>query len=141
MGSRPSIKALRNRRHRSARYGWMPEKGRDAGLSRNSQQPGHRQRPHHSHHRAHVDEETKINALRAGASDFLPKPFSTTELHVPREEPHRVLRFSAQAHAPEQHSRIDHRALKNTENPIVQTEKLASLGRLSAGIIHESTTR
>src|SRR5262245_10157427 len=31
---------------------------------------------------AHVDEETKLNALRAGASDFLPKPFSTTELHV-----------------------------------------------------------
>src|ERR1051325_6986306 len=31
---------------------------------------------------ARADEETKPAALAAGASDFLPKPFSTTELHV-----------------------------------------------------------
>ena len=31
---------------------------------------------------ARADEETKLKALSAGASDFLPKPFSTTELHV-----------------------------------------------------------
>jgi DNA-binding response OmpR family regulator len=31
---------------------------------------------------ARADEETKMAALGAGASDFLTKPFSTTELHV-----------------------------------------------------------
>src|SRR6202140_2790989 len=31
---------------------------------------------------ARADEETKLAALSAGASDFLTKPFSTTELHV-----------------------------------------------------------
>ena len=31
---------------------------------------------------ARADEETKLAPLGAGASDFLPKPFSTTELHV-----------------------------------------------------------
>src|SRR5437016_10640350 len=31
---------------------------------------------------ARADEETKLTALEAGASDFLAKPFSTTELHV-----------------------------------------------------------
>ena len=31
---------------------------------------------------ARADEETKLAALAAGASDFLSKPFSTTELHV-----------------------------------------------------------
>src|SRR2546427_6547960 len=31
---------------------------------------------------ARADEETKMAALDAGAHDFLPKPFSTTELHV-----------------------------------------------------------
>src|SRR5262249_53461291 len=31
---------------------------------------------------ARADEDTKLAALNAGASDFLAKPFSTTELHV-----------------------------------------------------------
>src|SRR5207237_4868714 len=31
---------------------------------------------------ARADEETKLKALSTGASDFLRKPFSTTELHV-----------------------------------------------------------
>lgn len=86
---------------------------------------------------AHVDEETKINALRAGASDFLPKPFSTTELHVRVRnlvESHDFQRqLARQNHALE--STIEQ--LKDTETQLVQSEKLASLGRLSAGIIHE----
>lgn len=86
---------------------------------------------------AHVDEETKINALRAGASDFLPKPFSTTELHVRVRnlvESHDFQRqLSRQNRTLE--STIDQ--LKDTESQLVQSEKLASLGRLSAGIIHE----
>jgi signal transduction histidine kinase len=86
---------------------------------------------------ARADEETKLAALSAGASDFLTKPFSTTELHVRLKnlvESHQYQRkVSKQNQVLE--STIDQ--LKETETQLVQTEKLASLGRLSAGIIHE----
>ena len=86
---------------------------------------------------ARADEETKMAALEAGASDFLPKPFSTTELHVRIKnlvESHQYqIKLSKQNQVLE--TTIDQ--LKDTESQLVQTEKLASLGRLSAGIIHE----
>jgi signal transduction histidine kinase len=86
---------------------------------------------------ARADEETKLAALGAGASDFLPKPFSTTELHVRIKnlvESHQLQsKLSKQNQALE--STIEQ--LKETESQLVQTEKLASLGRMSAGIIHE----
>src|SRR2546421_3197058 len=86
---------------------------------------------------ARADEETKMAALSAGASDFLSKPFSTTELHVRIKnlvDSHQYQRkLSKQNQVLE--STIDQ--LKETETQLVQTEKLASLGRMSAGIIHE----
>jgi signal transduction histidine kinase len=86
---------------------------------------------------ARADEDTKLAALNAGASDFLAKPFSTTELHVRIKnlvESHQYQRkLSKQNQVLE--STIDQ--LKDTETQLVQTEKLASLGRMSAGIIHE----
>jgi signal transduction histidine kinase len=86
---------------------------------------------------ARADEETKLAALSAGASDFLAKPFSTTELHVRIKnlvESHQYqLTLSKQKQVLE--STIEQ--LKETETQLVQTEKLASLGRMSAGIIHE----
>jgi signal transduction histidine kinase len=86
---------------------------------------------------ARADEETKLAALSAGASDFLSKPFSTTELHVRIKnlvESHQYQRkVSKQNQVLE--STIDQ--LKDTESQLVQSEKLASLGRMSAGIIHE----
>jgi signal transduction histidine kinase len=86
---------------------------------------------------ARADEETKIAALFAGADDFLTKPFSTTELHVRLKnlvESHRLQReLGRQKQALEQ--TIEE--LKETELQLVQSEKMASLGRLSAGIIHE----
>lgn len=86
---------------------------------------------------ARADEETKLAALQAGASDFLAKPFSTTELHVRIKnlvESHEYQRkVSKQKQALE--NTLDQ--LKDTETQLVQSEKLASLGRMSAGIIHE----
>ncbi len=86
---------------------------------------------------ARADEETKLAALEAGASDFLAKPFSTTELHVRIKnlvESHQYqIKLSKQNLVLE--NTIDQ--LKETETALVQTEKLASLGRMSAGIIHE----
>src|SRR6185295_11595549 len=86
---------------------------------------------------ARADEETKLAALSVGASDFLAKPFSTTELHVRIKnlvESHEYQRrVSKQKEALE--STLEQ--LKDTESQLVQSEKLASLGRMSAGIIHE----
>jgi signal transduction histidine kinase len=86
---------------------------------------------------ARADEESKFAALEAGANDFLPKPFSTTELHVRIRnlvESHNYQRkLGKQKQALE--STIEQ--LKETESQLVQSEKLASLGRMSAGIIHE----
>ena len=86
---------------------------------------------------ARADEETKLAALGAGASDFLAKPFSTTELHVRIKnlvESHQFqIKLSKQNQILE--STIDQ--LKETETLLVQTEKMVSLGRMSAGIIHE----
>jgi len=86
---------------------------------------------------ARADEATKLAALQAGASDFLPKPFSTTELHV------RVKNLVESYHYQQKLSKQNVvlgdtiEQLKDTETQLVQTEKLASLGRMSAGIIHE----
>jgi signal transduction histidine kinase len=86
---------------------------------------------------ARADEETKFNALEMGANDFLAKPFSSTELHariknlVESHDFQRKLSKQNQALS----TTIDQ--LKETESQLVQSEKLASLGRMSAGIIHE----
>ena len=86
---------------------------------------------------ARADEETKLAALAAGASDFLPKPFSTTELHVRIKN--LVESHQYQAKLSKQNMALEStiEQLKETESQLVQTEKLASLGRMSAGIIHE----
>jgi C4-dicarboxylate-specific signal transduction histidine kinase len=86
---------------------------------------------------ARADEETKLAALSAGASDFLPKPFSTTELHV--RVKNLIESYDFQRRLSRKNSQLEEtiKQLKETESQLVQTEKLASLGRLSAGIIHE----
>ena len=86
---------------------------------------------------ARADEETKLAALSAGASDFLTKPFSTTELHVRIKN--LVESHQYQRKVTKQNQRLEStiEQLKETETQLVQTEKLASLGRMSAGIIHE----
>jgi len=86
---------------------------------------------------ARADEETKLAALTAGASDFLAKPFSTTELHVRIKN--LVESYDYQRRLSKQNSALELtiEQLKDTEIQLVQSEKLASLGRMSAGIIHE----
>ncbi len=86
---------------------------------------------------ARADDETKMRALESGASDFLSKPFSTTELHV------RVKNLVESHHYQQDLAREKNalestlEQLKETEGQLVQNEKMASLGRLSAGLIHE----
>ena len=86
---------------------------------------------------ARADEETKLASLSAGASDFLSKPFSTTELHV--RVKNLIESYQLQRKLARQNQLLEStiEQLKETEVQLVQAEKLASLGRMSAGIIHE----
>ncbi len=86
---------------------------------------------------ARADEETKMSALAAGASDFLAKPFSTTELHVRIKNLVESRQYQRKVSRQNQALESTIEQLKETETQLVQTEKLASLGRMSAGIIHE----
>ena len=86
---------------------------------------------------ARADEETKLMALAAGANDFITKPFSTTELRVRLKN--LVDTFHLQQKLLRQNQLLEAtiEQLKETEVQLVHSEKLASLGRMSAGIIHE----
>ena len=86
---------------------------------------------------ARADEETKLAALSAGASDFLTKPFSITEFHVRVKNLADACQFQKRLARQNQILEATIEQLKETEMQLVQTEKLASLGRMSAGIIHE----
>ncbi|HZI33148.1 MAG TPA: ATP-binding protein, partial [Candidatus Binatia bacterium] len=86
---------------------------------------------------ARADEEAKFDALQMGANDFLAKPFSSVELQARVKnliERHRYQRKLSKQNE-ELSDAIDQ--IKETELQLVQSEKLSSLGRLSAGIIHE----
>jgi C4-dicarboxylate-specific signal transduction histidine kinase len=86
---------------------------------------------------ARADEETKFDALSMGANDFLAKPFSSTELQARIKnliESHDFQRKLSKQNVALT-SAIEQ--IKETEMQLVQSEKLASLGRMSAGIIHE----
>jgi len=86
---------------------------------------------------ARADEEAKFNALQIGANDFLAKPFSSIELQARIknliESHHFQRKLTKQNEALS--DAIDQ--IKETEMQLVQSEKLSSLGRMSAGIIHE----
>ncbi len=86
---------------------------------------------------ARADEETKLTALAAGASDFLVKPFSTTELTVRLGNLVESHQFQKKLGRQNQILESTIEQLKETETQLVAAEKMASLGRLSAGIMHE----
>lgn len=86
---------------------------------------------------ARADEDTKLTALSHGASDFLSKPFSVTELHVRLKNLMSAYQMQRKLARQNQVLEATLEQLKETESQLVQTEKLASLGRMSAGIIHE----
>lgn len=86
---------------------------------------------------ARADEATKFSALEAGANDFLTKPFSTTELAARTKNLIESQQFQRELAIQKNALESTLEQLKETEGQLVQNEKMASLGRLSAGIIHE----
>ncbi|MCB1278007.1 ATP-binding protein [Prosthecobacter sp.] len=86
---------------------------------------------------ARADEKTKLECLASGASDFLPKPFSMTEIMVRLKNLVDSRLYQKELVVQKQHLENALEQIKETESLLVQNEKLASLGRLSAGLIHE----
>jgi C4-dicarboxylate-specific signal transduction histidine kinase len=86
---------------------------------------------------ARADEETKLAVLSAGANDFIPKPFSTTELSMRLKNLVDASGLQQELARKNQLLEATLEQLKETEAQLLQSEKLASLGKMSAGIIHE----
>jgi signal transduction histidine kinase len=86
---------------------------------------------------ARADEGTKLAALSAGANDFISKPFSMTELSVRLKNLFDTYNLQQELARQNQVLEATIEQLKETEVQLVHSEKLASLGRMSAGIIHE----
>jgi len=86
---------------------------------------------------ARADEETKLECLKAGASDFLSKPFSMTELNVRLRNLVESHQFQKELARKNQSLESKNEELKETQTQLVASEKMASLGRVSAGIMHE----
>ncbi|MBL4790082.1 MAG: response regulator, partial [Kordiimonadaceae bacterium] len=80
---------------------------------------------------ARIDETSKLQALKAGADDFLTKPFSTSEVKT------RLANLSERARLErlvKKHTRF---LLESKQAQLVESEKLNALGVIAAGILEE----
>jgi len=86
---------------------------------------------------ARADEQTKLSALQAGANDFLTKPFSTAELGLRLSNQIAMAKIRREMADLNLELQAALEQIKESEVLMVRNEKLSSLGRMSAGIIHE----
>lgn len=86
---------------------------------------------------ARIDESSKLDALDAGADDFLTKPFSSIELRTRVANLLRSARLQTELRATN-HDLADTVAkLQRTEAMLIQSEKMNAIGSMSAGLLHE----
>ena len=86
---------------------------------------------------ARADDETKITVLQNGATDFLTKPFSTTELQTRCRNLVALSLLGGRVAVQNQELLRSMEQIKESEVRMVQHAKMISLGRMSAGLIHE----
>lgn len=86
---------------------------------------------------ARADEATKLEALTAGASDFVTKPFSSAELSLRIENQLTLSRIRRELAELNHDLQAALDQLKENEVLLIRNEKLSALGQMSAGIIHE----
>ena len=86
---------------------------------------------------ARFDERSKIDALQAGASDFLNKPFLPIELKLRIQSMLETRGYETEVLRKSEELGEAIKDLQESESMLVQAEKLTSLGEMSAGIIHE----
>ncbi|MGB1259534.1 MAG: histidine kinase dimerization/phospho-acceptor domain-containing protein, partial [Akkermansiaceae bacterium] len=86
---------------------------------------------------AQASEKPRLRALAAGVNDFITKPFSTIELQARIKNLLLGSDFEQQLHESNIQLENAYGQLKEQRAILVQTEKLTSLGRMSAGIVHE----
>jgi C4-dicarboxylate-specific signal transduction histidine kinase len=86
---------------------------------------------------AHAGDAPRLEAILAGVNDFLTKPFSSVELQARIKNLLITSKFERDlAHSNNELSQALER-LQENEEELVRAEKLSSLGRMSAGIVHE----
>jgi signal transduction histidine kinase len=86
---------------------------------------------------ANAENSPRLEALDAGVSDFLTKPFSTAELTTRVRNLLIQRKYERDLAASKKDLEIAHEELKDNEAKLVQAESLSALGTMSAGIIHE----
>ena len=86
---------------------------------------------------ARADDDSKMRALEAGVTDFLTKPFASSELALRSRNLifQQQLREGLAAKTRELERALEQ--IKETEAQMVHQAKMASLGQMSAGLLHE----
>ncbi|MGE9269724.1 MAG: ATP-binding protein, partial [Verrucomicrobiales bacterium] len=86
---------------------------------------------------AQASESPRLKALEAGVNDFMAKPFSIVELRVRVRNLLASSEFEIKLAESKVNLETAYKKLQEQRSILVQTEKLSSLGRMSAGIVHE----